>query len=69
MRDRPLGLKGINEKQLFHGSHANNIPVILKDGFDHRVANMGGAMGAGVYFSPNSSYRSNQFFRNPRLFN
>lgn len=27
----------------------------VKDGFDHRVANMGGAIGAGVYFATHSA--------------
>jgi poly [ADP-ribose] polymerase 7/11/12/13 len=46
--------KGANEKMAFHGSRANAYDIILKDGFDHRVANMGGAYGAGIYFAHNS---------------
>ena len=37
------------------GSRANAYEAILKDGFDHRVANMGGAIGAGVYFATHAS--------------
>ncbi|KAL6054439.1 Poly (ADP-ribose) polymerase [Balamuthia mandrillaris] len=44
-----------NEKMVFHGSRANAYEIILKDGFDHRVAHMGGAIGAGVYFATHSS--------------
>jgi hypothetical protein len=46
--------KGSNEKMAFHGSRANAYDIILKDGFDHRVANMGGSYGAGIYFAHNS---------------
>jgi hypothetical protein len=46
---------GANEKYAFHGSRANAYDVILKEGFDHRVANMSGAYGAGVYFAHNSA--------------
>jgi len=49
---------GANEKFAFHGSRANAYDVILKDGFDHRVANMSGAYGAGVYFAHNSATSS-----------
>jgi len=44
-----------NEKLLYHGSRSNAYEAILKDGFDHRVANMGGAIGAGVYFATHAS--------------
>jgi len=46
--------KGANEKMAFHGSRANAYDIILKDGFDNRVANMGGSYGAGIYFAHNS---------------
>lgn len=32
--------------------------TILKDGFDHRVANLGGAIGAGIYFGVSSGTSS-----------
>jgi hypothetical protein len=37
-----------NEKMLFHGSNVDNIKIIIKEGLDMRVANMGGAIGAGL---------------------
>jgi len=36
---------------VFHGSNVQNIPVIAKEGLDTRVANLGGAIGAGIYFA------------------
>jgi Poly(ADP-ribose) polymerase catalytic domain len=38
-----------NETWLWHGSRNDAYDMILRDGFDHRVANMGGAIGAGVF--------------------
>jgi len=49
---------GANEKYAFHGSRANAYDIILKEGFDHRVASMGGAYGAGIYFANNSATSS-----------
>jgi len=46
---------GSNERYLFHGSKTNAYDVIIKDGFDHRVSNMNGALGAGIYFASDSS--------------
>jgi len=46
---------GANEKYAFHGSRNDAYAIILKEGFDHRVANMGGAIGAGVYFAHSSA--------------
>jgi len=47
--------KGVpNEQLLFHGSRVDAYDVIMKDGLDHRVANLGGAIGAGIYFAPSS---------------
>ena len=40
-----------NEKFLFHGSRRDAYSIILKEGMDHRVAELGGAIGAGVYFA------------------
>lgn len=39
------------ERWLFHGSRTNAYDTIKKEGFDARVANLNGAIGAGVYFS------------------
>jgi len=50
--------KGSNEKYVFHGSRANAYDIILKEGFDHRVAHMGGAFGAGIYFAESSQTSS-----------
>jgi len=47
-----------NEKHLFHGSRNDAYDVIMKDGLDHRVANLGGAIGAGIYFAPDASTSS-----------
>jgi len=43
-----------NEKKLWHGSRNDAYETILKEGFDHRVANLGGAIGAGIYFGVSS---------------
>eukprot|EP01126_Amoeba_proteus_P044715 TRINITY_DN4982_c0_g1_i5.p1 TRINITY_DN4982_c0_g1~~TRINITY_DN4982_c0_g1_i5.p1 ORF type:complete len:297 (-),score=54.74 TRINITY_DN4982_c0_g1_i5:337-1104(-) len=50
---RKNGSNSINENFLFHGSRSNAYDVILKNGFDHRVANMGGAIG-GINSYPRS---------------
>jgi len=47
-----------NEQFLYHGSRTNAYESILKDGFDHRVADMNGAIGAGVYFATHASTSS-----------
>jgi len=57
-----------NEVYLFHGSAVANIPIILTEGLDFRVSNMGGAIGAGIYFaetaSTSSGYVQTQFGKN-----
>eukprot|EP00195_Chlamydomonas_chlamydogama_P008603 CAMPEP_0202891176 /NCGR_PEP_ID=MMETSP1392-20130828/1308_1 /ASSEMBLY_ACC=CAM_ASM_000868 /TAXON_ID=225041 /ORGANISM="Chlamydomonas chlamydogama, Strain SAG 11-48b" /LENGTH=906 /DNA_ID=CAMNT_0049574859 /DNA_START=9 /DNA_END=2729 /DNA_ORIENTATION=+ len=50
------GAAGVNELQLWHGTSPANIMTICQEGFDIRVANMGGSMGAGVYFSSDATY-------------
>jgi len=47
-----------NEKYLFHGSRNDAYEDILRDGFDMRVANLGGAIGAGIYFGVSSQTSS-----------
>lgn len=47
-----------NEQFLFHGSRTDAYEVIMKEGFDHRVANLNGAIGAGIYFATSSSTSS-----------
>jgi len=49
---------GHNERFLFHGSKTNAYDIIVRDGFDHRVSNMNGALGAGIYFASDSSTSS-----------
>lgn len=44
-----------HETVLYHGSRANACDIILRDGFDIRVAAMTGAIGAGIYFATHSS--------------
>jgi len=44
-----------NEQYLFHGSHSSNISKIMSEGLDTRVANMQGAIGAGIYFATRAS--------------
>merc|ERR1712032_1081321 len=40
----------VNEVLLFHGTLAENLDIICKQGFDERVANRAGLYGEGVYF-------------------
>jgi len=47
-----------NEKFLYHGSRNDAYAIILKDGLDHRVANLSGSIGAGIYFAPSSATSS-----------
>jgi len=47
-----------NEQFLFHGSRNDAYDTIVKEGLDHRVAALGGAIGAGIYFAPSSSTSS-----------
>lgn len=55
-----------NERFLFHGSRNDAYNIILKEGFDHRVANLSGAIGAGVYFAPTSATSSGYVVSNNR---
>jgi hypothetical protein len=51
----------INELFLFHGTHTGNTGrTIAQEGFDERVANLGGLYGAGSYFA-DYSCKSNQY--------
>jgi len=47
-----------NELSLYHGSRTDAYDVILRDGLDHRVANLAGAIGAGIYFGKTSGTSS-----------
>jgi len=55
---------GSNERYLFHGSKTNAYDLIIKDGFDHRVSNMNGALGAGIYFASDASTSQTYVTRN-----
>ncbi|KAK3279652.1 hypothetical protein CYMTET_12473 [Cymbomonas tetramitiformis] len=46
----------VNEQLLFHGADDTTMKKIYTEGFDIRVANMGGALGVGSYFAQASSY-------------
>ena len=41
----------INEQFLFHGCKPKFKQIIMRQGFDHRVANPNGMFGAGIYFA------------------
>jgi len=61
LRKKAVSLKNNgnpNEKKLYHGSRNDAYDIILKDGLDHRVANLGGAIGAGIYFGVSSGTSS-----------
>jgi len=44
-----LGDSHLNEKRVFHGTNPQNLDAICAEGFDNRVANMGGSIGAGRF--------------------
>ena len=48
----------VNEMQLFHGTHENNIKSICESGFDPTL-NVRAAFGYGVYFARDAKYSSN----------
>lgn len=51
-----------NEKQLFHGTSADNIDKIIERGFNRSFAGMHGAMyGNGVYFAVDPTYSANGY--------
>ena len=45
------GAAKVNEQLLFHGCHRDVIDMIISEGFDFRVANVGGSLGTGTYFA------------------
>lgn len=45
-----------NEQFLFHGAARATIATITREGFDIRVSNLSGALGAGTYFAFSSAY-------------
>lgn len=63
---------GISEERfLYHGSKTDATDIILREGFDHRVSNLNGRLGAGVYFAASSqlslSYMPSTRFTNQRM--
>lgn len=46
----------LNENYFFHGASPSVVSTIIHDGFDVRVSNLNGALGAGVYFATRSKY-------------
>ncbi|PRW18413.1 tankyrase isoform X2 [Chlorella sorokiniana] len=55
----------LNERLLFHGADKETLATIMSEGFDHRVSNTSGAMGAGVYFADTATY-SDTYSRTPK---
>ena len=53
-----------NERLLWHGADAHSIRLIIGGGFECRISNMSGALGAGNYFAENASY-SHQYSAMP----
>jgi len=55
---KSLTMSNPNEKLLFHGCKTRQAldAIIEKDGFDFRIANKGGSVGAGAYFAVKPSY-------------
>lgn len=52
----------LNEKWLFHGMKTRPaLDAILQDGFDARVSNIGGSIGACTYFAVQASYSVNGY--------
>ncbi|KAL4853425.1 Poly [ADP-ribose] polymerase 11 [Chlorella vulgaris] len=47
---------GVNERCLFHGADKETLVIICQEGFDSRVSNLYGSLGAGNYFAESSSY-------------
>jgi hypothetical protein len=50
---------GNEERFLYHASRTNATETILRDGFDHRVSNLNGRLGAGIYFAASSGTSMN----------
>lgn len=55
-----------NEYLLFHGANMQALDGIVKNGFETRIANLGGALGAGSYFARDSRYSSSYTSLPPR---
>lgn len=55
-----------NEVLLWHGTKAEIIDTIVKEGFDERVCSLSGMFGAGLYFAENSC-KSGQYAETDRM--
>ena len=55
----------VNEQKLFHGAEKSVVATVCSEGFDLRVSNLSGALGAGIYFAQSSGY-SDSYARQPR---
>eukprot|EP00958_Prasinococcus_capsulatus_P020061 scaffold2552_cov380-Prasinococcus_capsulatus_cf.AAC.43 len=53
--DRKSG-GSLNERLLFHGTDPASLMTIAREGFDDRVSNLSGALGAGTYYAQSSAY-------------
>ena len=60
-----LAEKMVNVRFLFHGADKATLELICREGFDSRVANLNGLLGAGNYFAYASSY-SHDYSKNVR---
>ena len=62
MEDK-TGKKGVNEKELFHGTRKNHPSMIFKSekGFDFRFGNEESLWGTGTYFAVNASYSDSKY--------
>ncbi|XP_055982684.1 protein mono-ADP-ribosyltransferase PARP14-like [Sorex fumeus] len=56
----------INEKQLFHGTDADSVPHVNKNGFNRSYAGKNAvAYGKGTYFAVNANYSANDTYSRP----
>jgi Poly(ADP-ribose) polymerase catalytic domain len=51
------GVEIVKELQVFHGTHANTVPIICREGFDPSK-NVTALHGRGTYFAKNADYSS-----------
>ena len=57
--------ENLNVRFLFHGAEKATLELICREGFDTRVSNLSGLLGAGNYFACAASY-SHDYSRNVR---
>lgn len=46
----------VNERMLWHGADKSTLAIVASEGFDIRVSQLTGLLGAGTYFARDSSY-------------